>query len=88
MAQAILTKVAETEDGIVLTFRDENKEEHSGKYTNGVLTVEQLTELVGTQIAFTGKENNVGTITRAWEVNSNKPVYSNERYAGDDRANR
>ena len=85
MAQVILTKVTENEDGIVLTFIDnESKEEHSGKYTNGALTADQLKELIGTQIAFTGKEKDIGIITRAWD--GNKPVYANERYAGDDRA--
>ena len=89
MAQAILTKVTKNENGeIILTFIDHNKEEHTGKYTNAVLTVEQLQELVGTQIAFTGKENDVDTITKAWELDENRPVYSNETYAGDDRSER
>jgi len=83
MAQAILKSVTETEDGILLTFDGLEGKKHSGKYT-GKLNAEQLTALVGTQIAFTGKENNVDTITRAWD--KTKPVYSEKTYAGDDRA--
>ena len=91
MAQAILTKVVERDGKIELTFIDLDKTEHTGLYT-GNLTVQQLRELTGTQIAFKGnytekEQANVSEITRAWDTDKNSPVYSSEEYAGDDGAN-
>ena len=92
MAQAILTKVDNKDGEIILTFVDSDKNVHTGKYT-GNLKEEQLRGLTGTQIAFTGgftekeeQQDSIGEITRAWETDENKPVYSSETYAGDDRA--
>ncbi len=90
MAQAVLTKVSKNDKGeIILTFSDLNHEVRTGKYT-GKLTEEQLQELTGTQIAFTGKltveeKEDIGTITRAWD--GAQPVYADSEFAdaGDDR---
>ena len=85
MAQAKLINCQETKNGIKLTFKDLGGNEFSGIYNLENLNFEKMKKLVGTQISFIETEKGID-VKRAWK--GNKPVFSEEKYAGDDRADR
>ena len=85
MAQAKLINCQETKKGIELTFKDLGGNEFSGVYNLGNLSFEQIKKLKGTQISFIETEKGID-VKRAWD--GKKPVFSEETYAGDDRADR
>ena len=85
MAQAKLINCTETKEGIKLIFRDLGGHDFSGIYNLGNLNIDQLKKLIGTQISFSETEKGIN-VHRAWD--GNKPVFSEETYAGDDRADR
>lgn len=80
MGQATLINVKKADNGISLTFKDDNNNEFSKIY-QGNLSEENLSRLIGNRVAF--HEDNF-EISKAWGKDG-KPNYCDDVRHGIDR---
>ena len=80
MGQATLVNVKKADNGISLTFKDDNNNEFSKIY-QGNLSEENLSRLIGNRLAF--HEDNF-EISKAWGEDG-KPSYCDNDINGIDR---
>ena len=85
MSQGKLINVEKVENGIKLTFLNQENEEISGIYNNNILNEEKLKKLIGHHVSFSNnKENECVDIHKAWEPNG-KPIFCDDPKHGFDR---
>lgn len=84
MSQAKLLSAEETENGIRITFLDQENKTVTGIYNKGNLSLSDIQRLIGNTIAFTNTDKNGGIhITKAWDGKT--PTYCDDIRHGMDR---
>ncbi len=85
MSQVKLLAAEKAENGIKITFLNENNETVTGIYNNGNLSLSDIQKLIGNRIAL-NDANKQGElhITKAWNDN-NTPTFCDDVRHGMDR---
>lgn len=86
MAQGKLINVEKVENGIKLTFlNQESNEEVSGIYNNSILKEDDLKKLIGHHVSFSNNRENVDiNVHKSWEPNG-RPSFCDDPKHGFDR---